>query len=177
MGSITQADLINNLNDGLVWGLLPILLADLSFSIDRIGVITGIYPAIWGIGQLATGKMCDHLSKKKMLFWGMLLQGITLVLMAWTVSYLQFILLSFALGLGTAIVYPTFLAAVADHTHPQQRALSIGIFRLWRDLGYAIGALLTGILTDWFGIYTAVLVIGFLTLTSAWVIQVRMVDK
>lgn len=176
LGSITQAGLINNLNDGLVWGLLPILLADLSFSLDRIGVITGIYPAVWGVGQLATGKMSDHLSKKKMLFWGMLLQGVTLVLMAWAVSYLQFILLSFALGLGTAVVYPTFLAAVADNTHPRQRAQSIGIFRLWRDLGYAIGALLTGILADWFGIYTAVLVIGLLTSASAWIIQIRMVD-
>lgn len=174
LGSITQAGLINNLNDGLVWGLLPILLADLSFSMDRIGVITGIYPAVWGIGQLATGKMSDHYSKKKMLFWGMLMQGVTLVLMAWAVSYLQFILLSFALGLGTAIVYPTFLAAVADNTHPGQRAQSIGIFRLWRDLGYAIGALLTGVLADWFGIYTAVLTIGLLTFASAWVIQVRM---
>lgn len=174
LGSITQAGLINNLNDGMVWGLLPILLADLSFSMDRIGVITGIYPAVWGIGQLATGKMSDHLSKKKMLFWGMLLQGVTLVLMAWAVSYLQFILLSFALGLGTAIVYPTFLAAVADNTHPAQRAQSIGIFRFWRDLGYAIGALLTGVLADWFGIYTAVLTIGLLTFASAWVIQVRM---
>jgi MFS family permease len=174
LGSITQAGLVNNLNDGLAWGLLPILLADLNFSIDRIGVITGIYPAVWGIGQLVTGKMSDHYSKKKMLFWGMIMQGITLVLMVWAVSYLQFILLSFALGLGTAIVYPTFLAAVADNTHPGQRAQSIGIFRLWRDLGYAIGALLTGVLADWFGIYTAVLTIGLLTFASAWVIQMRM---
>ncbi|MFH5832929.1 MFS transporter [Halalkalibaculum sp. DA384] len=177
LGSVTQAGLVNNLNDGLVWGLLPILLADLDFSLGRIGVITGIYPAIWGVGQLATGKMADHLSKKKMLFWGMLLQGVTLVLMGWAVSYLQFILLSFTLGLGTAIVYPTFLAAVADNTHPGQRAQSIGIFRLWRDLGYAIGALLTGVLADWFGIYTAVFAIGALTFASAWVIQLRMREK
>jgi len=174
LGSVTQAGLINNLNDGLVWGLLPILLADLDFSLDRIGVITGIYPAVWGIGQLATGKMADHLSKKRMLFWGMLLQGVTLVLMAWASGYAQFILLSFTLGAGTAIVYPTFLAAVADNTHPKQRARSIGIFRLWRDMGYAIGALLTGILADWFGIHTAVVAIGLLTFASAWVIQVRM---
>ncbi len=137
-------------------------------------IITGIYPAVWGIGQLGTGKMSDHFSKKKMLFWGMLMQGVTLVLMAWAVNYLQFILLSFALGLGTAIVYPTFLAAVADNTHPGQRAQSIGIFRLWRDLGYAIGALLTGVIADWFGIYAAVLAIGLLTFTTAWIIQVRM---
>ncbi|MFH5885590.1 MFS transporter [Halalkalibaculum sp. DA3122] len=177
LGSVTQAGLVNNLNDGLVWGLLPILLADLDFSLGLIGVITGIYPAVWGVGQLATGKMADHLSKKKMLFWGMLLQGVTLVLMGWAVSYLQFILLSFTLGLGTAIVYPTFLAAVADNTHPGQRAQSIGIFRLWRDLGYAIGALLTGVLADWFGIYTAVFAIGALTFASAWVIQLRMREK
>lgn len=177
LGSVTQAGLINNLNDGLVWGLLPILLADLDFSLDRIGVITGIYPAVWGIGQLATGKMADHLSKKRMLFGGMLLQGVTLIGLAWAVSYLQFILLSFALGLGTAIVYPTFLAAVADNTHPQQRAQSIGIFRLWRDLGYAVGALLTGILADWLGIHSAIVAVGILTFTSAWVIQVRMTDR
>lgn len=177
LGSVTQAGLINNLNDGLVWGLLPILLADLHFSMDRIGVITGIYPAVWGIGQLATGKMSDHLSKKKMLFWGMLLQGITLLLMAYATSFPQFVVLSFSLGAGTAIVYPTFLAAVADNAHPEQRAQSIGIFRLWRDLGYAIGALLTGVLADWFGIYSAVLVIGVLTFVSAWIIKVRMRER
>ena len=177
LGSLTQAGLINNLNDGLVWGLLPILLANLDFSLAKIGVVTGIYPAVWGIGQLVTGKMSDHLSKNHMLFWGMLLQGVTLVLMTWAAGYGQFILLSFLLGAGTAIVYPTFLAAVADNTHPQQRAQSIGIFRLWRDLGYAIGALLTGILADWFSIQTAVLAIGFLTFTSAWVIRLRMFDE
>lgn len=177
LGSVTQAGFINNLNDGLVWGLLPILLANLDFSLDRIGVITGLYPAVWGIGQLATGKMADHLPKKKMLFGGMLLQGVTLVLMGWAGSYIQFILLSLALGAGTAIVYPTFLAAVADNTHPRQRAQAIGIFRLWRDLGYAAGALLTGILSDWFGINTAIFVIGILTFASAWVIQVRMRNR
>ena len=174
LGSVTQAGLINNLNDGLVWGLLPILLADLSFSMDRIGVVTGIYPAVWGIGQLATGNMSDYYCKKYMLFWGMLLQGVALVLMAFATGYVHFILLSLALGVGTAIVYPTFLAAVADNTHPDQRARSIGIFRLWRDMGYAIGALLTGIIADWLGIYAAILAIGVLTFLSAWIIQFRM---
>lgn len=176
LGSVTQAGLVNNLNDGLVWGLLPILLANLEFSMSKIGIVTGIYPAVWGIGQLGTGKMADHLSKKKMLFWGMLLQGVTLVLMAWATEYVFFILLSLALGIGTAVVYPTFLAAVADNTHPQQRAQGIGIFRLWRDLGYAIGALMTGVLADWFGIHVAVLSIGALTFVSAWVIKFRMTD-
>lgn len=177
LGSVTQAGLINNLNDGLIWGLLPILLTNLGFSLDKVGVITGIYPAVWGIGQLFTGKMADHLSKKHMLFWGMLLQGVALVLMVWTTEYVHFILLSLALGMGTAVVYPTFLAAVADNTHPEQRAQSIGIFRLWRDLGYAVGALLTGGLADWFGIGTAILAVGLLTFASAWIIQVRMTGK
>ena len=175
LGSVTQAGLINNLNDGLVWGLLPMLLANLDFSYQQIGVVTGIYPAVWGLGQLVTGKLSDHLNKKKMLFWGMLLQSVALVLMTWTTGYLPFILLSLTLGAGTAVVYPTFLAAVADNTHPQQRAQSIGIFRLWRDLGYAVGALLTGILADGFGIPVAVLSIGLLTFVSAWIIQFRMI--
>src|SRR5690606_29827721 len=116
----------------------------------------------------------DHFNKKNMLFGGMLLQGLALLLMVYASTFLHFVVLSLVLGIGTAIVYPTFLAAMADYTHPIQRAESIGVFRLWRDLGYAIGALLTGILADYLGIYWAVGAIGFLTLLSAIVILVRM---
>jgi MFS family permease len=174
LGSITQAGLVNNLNDGMVWGLLPILLAAKQFSLAQIGIIASVYPAVWGFGQLFTGKLADHLNKKNMLVWGMLLQGLALLLFIPAQTNLHFILLCTTLGLGTALVYPTFLAAIADFTHPQQRAESIGIFRLWRDLGYAFGALLTGIIADTLGLDASIAVIGGLTVLSAAVIWGRM---
>lgn len=174
LGSITQAGLINNLNDGMIWGLFPILLTGRGFTIEKIGLIVAIYPAIWGLGQLVTGRMADVFEKKKMLFWGMLLQGLVIVALAFAITPFQFIVLSSLLGLGTAIVYPTFLAAIADNTHPGQRAESIGVFRLWRDLGYALGAIITGIIADRFGISTSVLCIGGITLLSAIIIAIRM---
>lgn len=174
LGSVTQAGLVNNLNDGMVWGLLPILLTTKGFNLEQVGTIVALYPAVWGVGQLLTGKMADHLSKKGMLFWGMAGQALALLLMAVADSFLQFTLLAIALGVGTAVVYPTFLAAIADYAHPGQRAESIGVFRLWRDLGYAIGALLTGIIADFFGIHWAVAAIGGLTMLSSLVIAVRM---
>lgn len=174
LGSISQAGLVNNLNDGMVWGLFPILLTQASFDLEQIGKIVALYPIVWGLGQLFTGKMADHLNKKSMLFWGMLLQGVALLLMMYATSFLHFSVLSIVLGVGTAVVYPTFMAAIADYTHPQQRAESIGTFRLWRDLGYAVGALMTGILADTLGIYWAVGVIGGLTLMSSFIILIRM---
>ncbi len=174
LGSVTQAGLINNMNDGMAWGLLPILLATKGFSIAQIGIVTAVYPAVWGLGQLLTGKMADTFCKKDLLFTGMLLQGLALVglLMASTLSH--YIILSSILGMGTAIVYPTFLATVAENTHPADRANSMGVFRLWRDLGYAIGALLTGVFADTLGMNASILVIGLLTFTSAWIIFFRM---
>lgn len=174
LGSISQAGLVNNLNDGMVWGLFPILLAAKGFNLEEMGKIVALYPMVWGLGQLFTGKMADHLNKKNMLFWGMGVQGMALLLMLFADTFFHFASLSVVLGMGTAVVYPTFLAAIADYAHPRQRAESIGVFRLWRDLGYAIGALLTGILADSLGIHWAVGAIGFLTLASAVVILVRM---
>jgi len=174
LGSISQAGLVNNLNDAMVWGLFPILLATKKFDLEQIGKIVALYPMVWGFGQLFTGKMADHLNKKNMLFWGMLVQGFALLLMIYATSFFHFAVLSVVLGLGTAIVYPTFLAAIADYSHPQQRAESIGVFRLWRDFGYAVGALLTGILADSLGINWAVVAIGFLTIISAVIILKRM---
>lgn len=174
LGSVTQAGLINNLNDGMVWGILPILLIQRKFSITEIGIITATYPAVWGIGQLFTGKMADFFCKKSMLFWGMLIQGIALVLMALAAKFQHFIFLSIILGWGTAMVYPTFLATIAENTHPHDRAKSLGVFRLWRDLGYAVGAILTGVIADYFGINTSIIVVGALTVTSALVIETRM---
>lgn len=174
LGSVTQAGLVNNLNDGMVWGIFPILLASKGFSITEIGVVTGIYPAVWGIGQLATGAMADRLCKKTMLFYGMLLQALALIAMLWATTLWHFITAAAVLGWGTAMVYPTFLATVAENTHPLDRAKSIGIFRLWRDLGYAIGAILTGVIADLFSIHAAILFIGVLTAVSSFVIKIRM---
>ncbi len=174
LGSVTQAGLINNLNDGMAWGIFPILLATKGFTIGEIGVVTAVYPAVWGIGQLFTGKMADYFCKKDMLYIGMLLQAIALVVLVWAQTLFHFVFLSSILGWGTAMVYPTFLATVAENTNPQDRAKSIGIFRLWRDLGYAIGAILTGIISDLISINAAILFIGLLTFGSAMIIHYRM---
>ncbi len=174
LGSVTQAGLINNLNDGMAWGIFPILLAQKHFSLEQIGIATAAYPAVWGIGQLFTGKMADKFCKKHMLFVGMFLQGLTLLIIPWAETLLHFIILSVILGWGTAMVYPTFLATIAENTNPTDRAKSFGIFRFWRDLGYAIGAILTGIIADWLGVYSSITVVGFLTISSAIIIAHRM---
>lgn len=177
LSAVTQAGLINNLNDGMTWGLFPILLASKHFTIAEVGLVTAIYPAVWGIGQLFTGKMADVFPKKRLLFWGMLLQALALFAFVFAQSMIEFVLLSALLGFGTALVYPTFLATVAENTHPLDRAGSIGVFRLWRDLGYAIGAILTGILADFFNLDVSMLFIAALTLLSAFIILVRMQEK
>jgi len=174
LGSITQAGLVNNLNDGMVWGLFPLLLVSKGFDLHETGIIVATYPAIWGLGQLYTGKLADKYCKKKLLFIGMLMQGIALLAMIWANSFSWFLALSTLLGIGTAIVYPTFLAAISDYTHPDQRPKSIGIFRLWRDLGYAIGAILTGLIADSFGLVAPILAIGLLTVVSSLIVRFRM---
>jgi len=173
LSSVTQAGLVNNLNDGMIWGLLPIVLMH-QYDVVTIGLIAAIYPAVWGIGQLFTGKMADSFSKKKMLFWGMLLQGIAILFIPYSESFYGFVLITVSLGLGTALVYPTFLTAIAQKVSANQRAECIGIFRLWRDLGYAFGAIVSGIIADIFGITYAIFVIGLLTIVSAIIIQLRM---
>jgi len=174
LGSVTQAGLINNLNDGMVWGIFPILLASKNFSIEEIGIITAIYPAVWGLGQIITGKMADRICKKDMLFWGMVLQAIALILFVVATTITQFVLLAILLGWGTAMVYPTFLAAIAENTHPQDRAKSLGAFRFWRDLGYAIGAIITGLIADAIGMNASIIFISALTFVSGLIIYYRM---
>ncbi|MFC7671112.1 MFS transporter [Hymenobacter humi] len=144
----------------MVWGLLPMLLGSKGFTLTQIGTVAAVYPAVWGLGQLITGPLADRLCKKDLLFWGMLLQGVVLLAMLFTDAYPAFLLLAALLGAGTALVYPTFLAAVAEYAPLPQRAHSVGIFRFWRDAGYAIGALLTGLLADAFGLATALAAIG-----------------
>lgn len=174
LSSVSQAGLVNNLNDGMIWGLLPILLIALEFNIEKIGILTAIYPTIWGIGQLFTGKMSDLYSKKLMLFWGMFLQGIAIIIIAFSSSFIAIASISVVLGLGTALVYPTFLSTIAEVTTPKQRAESIGVFRLWRDLGYAFGAIISGIIADLLSVQYAIIFIGILTVFSSLLIKIRM---
>jgi len=177
LSSVTQAGLINNLNDGMIWGLLPIVLLSLNYDNENIGIITAIYPTVWGIGQLFTGKMSDHYSKKAMLFWGMLLQGLAILLIPFSSDFYVLAFISAILGFGTALVYPTFLSTIAQATSPGQRAESIGTFRLWRDLGYAFGAIISGITADAFGVEYAIFLIGGLTIFSSMIIKFRMPEQ
>ena len=174
LSSVTQAGLVNNLNDGMIWGLLPIILLQADYDSQSIGIITAVYPTVWGIGQLFTGKMSDVYSKKALLFWGMFLQGIAILIFPFTEDFIFMVIIAFLLGVGTALVYPTFLSAIATATNPTQRAESIGAFRFWRDSGYAIGAVLSGIIADLLGVSFAISMIGMITLFSAVVIKVRM---
>lgn len=174
LSAVTQAGLVNNLNDGMIWGLLPVVLIGQGFDTTQVGLLVAMYPTVWGISQLFTGKMSDHLSKKGMIFWGMLMQGGAILAIPWSEGFGSMALLAVILGLGTAIVYPTFLATIAQVSHPEQRAESIGTFRLWRDLGYAFGAILSGITADAFGVSAAIILIGAITVVSGVVVKVRM---
>jgi MFS family permease len=173
LGCITQAGLVNNLNDGMVWGLLPMVLAAAGFALGKIGWIAAAYPAAWGIAQLYTGYLGDKISNKKLLVAGMWLQGFSIIGMVWATTFTHYLWLAILLGLGTAMVYPTFLSGIARFTHPSDRPVSLGIFRMWRDLGYAIGALLTGVIADAFGFNAALLFTGLLTLISGLILQFR----
>jgi len=167
--SVSQAGLVNNLNDGMAWGLFPIYFASLGLGLKEIGLLAALYPAVWGLGQLGTGALSDKVGRKPLIVWGMTIQaaGIGLILLGHS-----FIILSLSmilLGVGTALVYPTLLAAIGDVVHPSWRASSIGVYRLWRDGGYVVGALLAGILSDQFGIGWAIGTIGVLTALSGGV--------
>ncbi len=177
LSSVTQAGLVNNLNDGMIWGLLPMLLLTFAYDNEQIGILTAIYPTVWGLGQLVTGKMSDHFPKKSMLVWGMLLQGLAILVIPFSRQFGILALLSGLVGIGTALVYPTFLSAIAGASPPDQRAESIGTFRLWRDLGYAFGAIISGVAADLLGIQAAILITGGLTLLSAAILKVRMPAK
>ncbi len=174
LGSVTLTGLVNNLNDGMVWGLLPLLLVQKGFSLSQTGVLAAVYPAVWGAGQVFTGRLSDRVCKKDLLFLGMALQGVALVGMAWMSRFEHFFLALSLLGIGTALVYPTFLAAIAEDTHPLDRANSLGIFRFWRDLGYAVGALVCGLLADRIGIPYSIVIVGILTVLAGGLAYGRM---
>lgn len=174
LGSVTQAGFVNNLNDAMVWGILPIVLLEEGYNLRQVGFITAIYPAVWGLSQLFTGRLSDHICKKHLLFWGMLIQGVAILLFIVANSVFTYASIAVVLGSGTAVVYPTFLASVAENVHPTQRAEALGTFRFWRDFGYVAGAAITGVLADVSGKDTAILFVGLLTLLSALVILKRM---
>ncbi len=174
LGSVTMTGLVNNLNDGMVWGLLPVLLIQRGMTLPETGMLAAVYPAVWGLGQLFSGRLSDFICKKDLLLWGMLLQGAALAGLAFAYNFWLFAGLLTLLGWGTAMVYPTFLASIAENTHPYDRAKSLGVFRFWRDMGYAIGALLTGILADLFGIPVSIVAVGLLTLAAGLGANYRM---
>jgi MFS family permease len=174
LSSVSQAGLVNNLNDGLAWGLFPVLFAGAGLSIERIGILAAVYPAVWGAVQLITGAASDRLGRKWLIAGGMFIQAVGLATVAAGHGFEIWLLAAVLLGVGTAMVYPTLLAAIGDVAHPQWRARSVGIYRLWRDGGFAVGALLSGILADAYGIPVAIAVVAALTAASGLVVAVRM---
>lgn len=176
LSSATQAGLVNNLNDGLAWGLFPLIFAAAGLGLDAVGVLAGLYPAVWGVTQLVTGGLSDKLGRKWLIAAGMWLQAAGIVAIALWWSYAGFAAGAVLLGLGTAMVYPTLLAAIGDVAHPSWRASAVGVYRLWRDLGYALGAVIAGVIADLFGLSQAALVVAALTFLSGVVVAVRMVE-
>jgi len=168
---VSQAGLVNNLNDGLAWGVFPLFFAAGGLSIAQIGLLAGIYPGVWGTAQLLTGALSDRLGRKGMIAGGMMLQGIAIGLIPFTQGFVWWAVDLILLGLGTALVYPTLLAAVSDVAHPAWRASAVGVYRLWRDSGYAVGALLSGVLADLFGVSWAIGVIAGVTFLSGIVVS------
>ncbi|NIK60061.1 MFS transporter [Kribbella shirazensis] len=176
LSSASQAGLVNNLNDGMAWGLFPLLFADHDLSVARIGLLGALYPAVWGFGQLATGALSDRWGRKWLIATGMLLQALALGLVAAGDSFGQWIVAVTLLGLGTAMVYPTLLATIGDVAHPAWRARAVGVYRLWRDGGFAVGALLAGLVADLWGIPAAVWTVAALTAVSGLVVAARMYE-
>jgi MFS family permease len=174
LSNACQAGLINNLNDGLAWGLFPLFFAAAGLSIRQIGVLAFVYPATWGIVQLWTGALSDRVGRKRLIAGGMLLQGVALVALAAVRGYGPWLLVAALLGVGTAMVYPTLLAVIGDVAHPSWRGTATGIYRLWRDSGYAVGALLAGAIADAFGMKAAIAAVGALTLGSGMTVAMRM---
>jgi MFS family permease len=176
LSAACQAGLVNNLNDGLAWGIFPVYFARHGLSVSRIGILAGLYPAVWGLGQLATGALSDRLGRKWLIAAGMWVQAAAIAWIAGTRGFAGWALGALVLGAGTAMVYPTLLAAIGDVAHPSWRASSVGIYRLWRDSGFAAGALLAGIIADWLGIAAAIWAVAALTAFSGVVVAVRMYE-
>ncbi|MBB6351168.1 MFS transporter [Nonomuraea muscovyensis] len=174
LSAVSQAGMVNNLNDGLAWGLFPILFAAGGLSLPEIGLLTAALPAVWGAGQMLTGAVSDRIGRKHLITGGMIVQGLALGAVASVDDFIGWLIAVALIGAGTAMVYPTLLAAVGDVAHPSWRARSVGVYRLWRDGGFAVGALLAGVLADLYGVRAAVWVIAGITVASGVVVAVRM---
>jgi MFS family permease len=174
LSSITQAGLVNNLNDGMAWGLFPLFFAAAGLGIEQIGILAAVYPATWGFGQLVTGALSDRVGRKWLIVGGMWVQAAGIWLVSASATMRSFLAGSVLLGVGTAMVYPTLLAAIGDVTHPSWRASAVGVYRLWRDIGYAVGALLAGTAADALGLSSAIAMVGALTAASGVIVAVRM---
>jgi MFS family permease len=174
LSSVSQAGLVNNLNDGMAWGIFPLFFAAAKMTLAQIGVLAAIYPATWGIAQLLTGALSDRIGRKWLIVSGMWVQAIGIGVVILAVGFAGFALGAALLGIGTAMVYPTLLAAIGDVAHPSWRASSVGVYRLWRDLGYALGALLAGVTADALGLAAAMWLIAAITFGSGVVAALRM---
>lgn len=174
LSSVTQAGLVNNLNDGMAWGIFPIVYASCGLDLQRIGWLAAIYPGVWGVSQLVTGALSDRVGRKWLIAGGMWTQSLGIALTAGSTTFGRFAGGGVLLGLGTAMVYPTLLAAIGDVAHPTWRASAVGVYRLWRDLGYAVGALIAGATADLLGTAAAVWIVAGFTCASGCVVAVRM---
>jgi MFS family permease len=174
LSSVSQAGLVNNLNHGMAWGLFPLVFGAAGMSLAQVGLVAAVYPATWGVAQLATGALSDRTGRKPLIVWGMWTQAVGIAVVALGHAFAAFVAGAVLLGVGSAMVYPTLLAAIGDVAHPSWRASAVGVYRLWRDLGYAVGALLAGLTADAFGIRAAMWLIAALTLASGVVSAVRM---
>ncbi|APX00425.1 MFS transporter [Arthrobacter sp. QXT-31] len=174
LSAASQAGLVNNLNDGLAWGLFPVLFVNAGLNLNQVGILAAVYPAVWGAGQLFTGAASDRWGRKWFIVTGMIVQAAGLAIVAAAHSFGPWLVAAVLLGTGTAMVYPALLAAIGDVAHPTWRARSVGIYRLWRDGGFAVGALLSGLLADLYGIPAAIATVAVLTAASGLVVAVRM---
>ena len=174
LSSVSQAGLVNNLNDGMAWGLFPLFFAAKGMSLQQIGWLAGIYPGVWGAGQLLSGALSDRIGRKWLIAGGMWVQALAIAVVVLSSRFAGFAAGGALLGAGTAMVYPTLLAAIGDVAHPTWRASSVGVYRLWRDLGYAVGALLAGVTADALGVPAAVWLVAALTFVSGLVVALRM---
>lgn len=174
--SISQAGMINNLNDGMSWGVFPLLFMSMGVGLEGVGWIKAVYPVVWGVGQIVTGPLADKIGRKPLIVWGMFVQvsGHIVIGFKWFEPLTSGLIGSVLLGIGTAMVYPALLAAVSDTAHPTWRASSLGVYRFWRDMGYAIGALMAGIVGSFFGLEWAVHIAGIITLISGIVVWIKM---
>jgi MFS family permease len=176
LSAASQAGMVNNLNDGLAMGLFPILFIAAGLSLSEMGIVTALYPAVWGLGQLITGPLSDHWGRKHLITAGMFTQAAALGVIAVATTFTAWALAAALLGVGTAMVYPTLLAAIGDVAHPAWRARAVGVYRLWRDGGFAVGAVVAGIAADLWGLRAAVWIVAVITAMSGLIVAVRMYE-